>query len=428
MPPKAPRVSECEAGGLLRVKRTDLVKMVRALSAEKELERIVKARKTKDFNRKPTRAELCAAINARRKNMSRRRYLLLLGPALVAAVLGVAVWKREVLGLGKIQEFLGEKAKEFMQSSPQPVIAGIPAFEPTTRDGAYLLQHPPQLDDAKRTREIMRQVAAAEKNRMRALQEEARYQSKLVKLKAQQDAMMNATQARAHAEQINATKQAIRAQQMQSRAYATQIAETRAKTRQEEKAAMLTESAYYQLKTYPVSAPYRRGTIPSPPTPYRPMLPAKTTTKQPYDLAPPLYAKSPTMPKFPTVPQTYFPHVPQSVPVSAASVPTTSPYVMRRALSDTKSTLYQQPPYVVGYEKQPLTSGYSKSPYVAAGPYQRVQFRQVAPSQSDIARARANLKKAEARGQYKADNYQAIPIVVPNQEMLRHREGGVKIR
>jgi hypothetical protein len=83
-------------GHLQSIRRPDLLRMVQKLKAEKHLKTIEKKRKPKvSFLQKPvTRNELCMAINMRRKEISARKFLLLLGPLLVALLFGgVKVWK-----------------------------------------------------------------------------------------------------------------------------------------------------------------------------------------------------------------------------------------------------------------------------------------------------------------------------------------------
>lgn len=83
-------------GHLQSIRRPDLLRMVQNLKAEKHLKTIEKKRKPKVsfIKKQPTRNELCMAINMRRKEISARKFLLLLGPALVALLFGgVKVWQ-----------------------------------------------------------------------------------------------------------------------------------------------------------------------------------------------------------------------------------------------------------------------------------------------------------------------------------------------
>lgn len=177
MPPKTkknrPRMSECEAAGMANVKRVDMVRMVRALGAEDDLAKIVRARASRDFNRQPTRAELCAAINARRQSMSRRRYLLLLGPALVALVLGAAVWRREILGILPVPKKAAVKKKNVDEEEQAPRKT---PFEPTTRAGVRMLARPPQNPVVYAT------VAAAERERRVVLRQRALAEQRMVRI------------------------------------------------------------------------------------------------------------------------------------------------------------------------------------------------------------------------------------------------------
>jgi hypothetical protein len=189
MPPKTkknrPRVSECEAAGMSNVKRADMVRMVRALGAEEDLAKIVRARASQDFNRQPTRAELCAAINARRQTMSRRKFLLLLGPALVALALGTAVWRREILGILPIPKNVAVKQQTTKASAKTKEDSLMPSsisrtaaelFEPTTRAGVRILARPPQ------NRVVYATVAAAERERRAVLRQQALVEQRMARI------------------------------------------------------------------------------------------------------------------------------------------------------------------------------------------------------------------------------------------------------
>ena len=369
MPPKAPRVSECEAGGLLRVKRADLVKMVRALKAEPDLERIVKARKTKDFNRKPTRAELCAAINARRKSMSRRKYLLLLGPALVAAVLGAAVWRREILGLlptstRQAETILGgvsEMADHIRQIVP------IPKYEPTTKAGAYMQAHPPHQLEPARAREIMRTVATLERERKQTLQRTAAIDMQILRTQQQQRKTQR-TEEQRRAREAETAKLTLQRQEQARRAALYKATIEQAKTNAAIEVRAAEQARRYKTETYDTPP----GTMQ-----FYDRVPKETATgyssrKPPAPLPASTYGKAPVRRRDQKLPLTRYDILPVKPPYAAPPIVSNyDPNVAAASSTQAQFFHYQTPQQAAssGYEKlgegrrpnSPFTAGYVSS-------------------------------------------------------------------